>query len=326
MQALFKLHEIHSIDHHFNFFKLRCKMKKIAIFCANGIGDFILMTVLAFNAKSSYHITLFHPFPEPFRPLFPQFTIEHADDFHPLTYDLTIVENDHSAYAYRLADLRKKGHAIIFIFPKPSLLYQAGDFLFDQNLTFTKNLLKISKTLFQAEVLHNGLDLDDTPYRVYEKEVLIHPSSKNPGKIWPMSKFLDIYDFLKKKGYSPKFVMNAKEKESFDQDRYEILMTPTLFDLAKRIKMTGFFIGCDSGPGHMASALKIPTLTIFPNPQLAKVWHPCFYLNVLATPPFKIPRLGPKDFNLMSLFWHRMIPCWLVKRKFLELVEKAEAS
>jgi heptosyltransferase-3 len=299
-------------------------MKKIAIFCANGIGDFILMTVLAFNAKSSYQITIFHPFPEPFRPLFPHFDIAHADDYHPLTFDLTIVENDHSAYAFRLADLRKKGHSIIFIFPKPSSLYQQGDFLFDQKLSFTKNLLKISKTLFQTEVLHNGMDLDDTLYRVNRNEVLIHPSSKNVGKIWPMKKFLEIYHFLERKGFSPKFVMSAKEKENFDQKRYEILSTPTLYDLAKRIKMTGYFIGCDSGPGHMASALKIPTLTIFPNPKLAQVWHPCFFLNVLATPPFKIPRIGPKDYNLMSIFWHRMIPCHLVKKKFLELVDKAE--
>lgn len=289
------------------------------------MGDLVLMSMLAFNAAKENSVTIFHPYYKQYQALFSHFTLLHPDDYDPKEYELTIVQNDHSKYAYRFQEIRQSNPTIRFLFPKPSALFRPNDFLFDQSITFMENLKSVAEALFRSSVVSNGLFFSDTPFRLYKKEVLIHPMSKSEKKIWPIHKFLKIYRFLLRQGYDPKFIMTEEERVQLNLENYSILSTPTLLDLAKRIKQTGFFIGCDSGPGHLASSLQIPTLTLFPNPKIGKVWRPCYSINVLATPPFKIPRIGNSaKWNALDFLWHRMITVSQVERKFLELVEKAQ--
>ena len=297
-------------------------MKKIAIISANGMGDLVLMAMLAYNAKQQNDVTLFHPHYEVYQKLFSHFRLDHPQAYEPHQFDLTIVENDHSQIAYQIQEMREKKPHIIFIFPKPSLFFRSGDFLFDPTINFIENLTLISKQLFGMAIKSHGIELN-APYRQNIKEDLLHPLSKSEKKIWPITKFKKIYSFLQEEGYNPKFVMTEKEKLSLHLGDYATLTTPTLYDLALRIRQTGYFIGCDSGPGHLASSLGIPTLTLFPNPKIGIIWRPSYHLNILATPPFKISRIGNSKYNLLDFLWHRMVTVHSVKQKFKKLVHEA---
>lgn len=298
-------------------------MKKIAIICANGIGDFLLMSLLAYNAKQVGETVLFHPLYKHFIQLFPSLTLADPISYKPEDFTLTFVQNDHSATAYALDELRKKFSNILFIFPKPSPLQKEGDFFFDQEKTFITNLLDISENLFGQRICYNGIEISKK-LKKYKNEVLIHPFSKNPKKNLPDKKLLAIYNFLQKKGFEPKIIMSEKEKESFCFSHLNVVTTPSIHELAHRVSQCEYFIGCDSGPGHLASNLQIPTLSIMASPTIAKVWSPSYFLNLTVTPPFLLPRTKLPKGRMIDLFWHRLIPLSKIKKAFDTLLCKAE--
>lgn len=300
-------------------------MKKIAIICANGIGDFLLMSLLAYNAKKACVTVLFHPLYQHFITLFPSLTLADPSSYQPDDFSLTLVQNDHSKMAYMLNDLRKNHANIYFIFPKYSPLQKEGDFFFDQNKTFTDNLLDISEKLFGHRISYNGIEISQS-VKKNKQEVLIHPFSKNPKKNIPDKKLLAIYAYLEKKGLNPKIIMSEKEKENFPFSFLNTVTTPSIYALAHRISQSEYFIGCDSGPGHLASNLQIPTLSIMANPKIAKVWSPCYFFNLTVTPLFILPRIKLFKERMIDRYWHKLISMRRIKKTVDSLLQREEKS
>jgi ADP-heptose:LPS heptosyltransferase len=133
---------------------------------------------------------------------------------------------------------------------------------FDGNKTFVENLYLFSKHILQLPnaTRSNGIVIPKgvTPQK-YPKKVVIHPTSSRPGKNWPKKKFIALAELLRKEGFDPFFVVGPKEKEDWP----ESVSYTSLSHLFTLVCESGYMIGNDSGIGHLASCLGLPTLTLF---------------------------------------------------------------
>lgn len=295
---------------------------KIAIFCANGIGDFLLMTLVANNAQKEHEVTIFHQNHHLFEHLFPHLKKAHPEKVDLKEFDLILVQNDNSNQAFELAKLRDQGLPIIFLCYKPSPLLKEKDILFSPKKSYIENLSDVSKKFFTHGELTNGIALPNGIYRKYRDRVAIHPMSKDKKRNWPIEKYLKLSLHLESMGFEPIFLMTQTEYEESKSLLTDLNVKPcqTLTELAETLYESAYFIGNDSGPGHLASNLKIPTLTISGNPVHVRIWRPGYYDNQLVTLPFKLPKWTKLGLNIREEYWHYGISTRQVEKAFMHLV------
>ena len=90
-----------------------------------------------------------------------------------------------------------------------------------------------------------------------------------------------------------------------------------LDELAAFLYESGYLIGNDSGLGHLASALGIPTLTFCRRKTWANMWAPSFHKNIVLTPYSWIPNIS--GFRLRDKQWKRFISVGRAIRAFNKL-------
>jgi ADP-heptose:LPS heptosyltransferase len=90
------------------------------------------------------------------------------------------------------------------------------------------------------------------------KRILIHSGAGQPVRLWPRERFEKLAASLEMKGW---------QVEILDDSFTGIERLLEKLDSADR------FIGNDSGPGHLAALLGVPTFTIF-GPQLPELFAP----------------------------------------------------
>jgi heptosyltransferase III len=85
---------------------------------------------------------------------------------------------------------------------------------------------------------------------------------------------------LAAKGKPVRFVVGEVEKEKWPADRLAALSScammvepASLVELSEVIRSAGVFVGNDSGPGHLAGILGVPTVAIF-GPGNTTRWRP----------------------------------------------------
>ena len=121
--------------------------------------------------------------------------------------------------------------------------------------------------------------------------------------------------------------MSPQERHEWESEKeLEILHTPCLKTLATYLYESGFFIGNDSGLGHLASNLKIPTLTIAGNAKQIKLWRPDWSLGQVVTPLFLLPNFKGLHLSLRDNFWQHFIPIRRTIKAFQKLVKEDEKS
>jgi len=87
--------------------------------------------------------------------------------------------------------------------------------------------------------------------------------------------------------------------------------------LARFLYESGYLVGNDSGLGHLASALKVPTLTFCRRKTWANMWAPSFHKNIALTPSSWIPNI--RGFRLRDRHWKKFITVSKAKRAFERL-------
>jgi ADP-heptose:LPS heptosyltransferase len=90
------------------------------------------------------------------------------------------------------------------------------------------------------------------------RRIVIHTGAGRPTRLWPRKRFAEIAVRLRTAGWDVQLLDDSLA----DLDR--------LLDL---LADTGYFIGNDSGPGHLAALSGVPTFTIF-GPQLPELFAP----------------------------------------------------
>jgi heptosyltransferase III len=114
-------------------------------------------------------------------------------------------------------------------------------------------------------------------YRKHPLRVAIHPTASTADKCWLASRFIRLALQLRELGFSPEFVVAPQERADWLHIERLGLALPDLGSLdnvAAWVYESGWFIGNDSGIGHLASSLHIPTLSLFMRRGIARTWRP----------------------------------------------------
>ncbi|MCB1084908.1 MAG: glycosyltransferase family 9 protein [Chlamydiia bacterium] len=306
-------------------------MRKAAVLCASGIGDGLLMMIAAHHlAKAGYTPTIYHEQPEALAPLFPSHSFSSYPPLEKLEetlapFEKVIVENDHGERAWHLAAARdaNKLSQITFLFPTESKLFRKGDLLFNPRLPIASNLSLACETLLGTPPSKENdlLTMEGKNFRAHEKRVVIHPTSNDPKRNWKKKQFLLLAERLKERGFFSTFCVASHEREEWKG--VDIPSFPSLKEVAEYLYESGYLIGNDSGLGHLASNLGIPTLTISGNPKRVRLWRPDWAVGIVKTLPFPLPNFKGFQLSLRENYWQRLITVNGVIKAFEELVDES---
>ncbi|SDG11093.1 glycosyltransferase family 9 protein [Paraburkholderia phenazinium] len=125
---------------------------------------------------------------------------------------------------------------------------------------------------------HNGITVPNwIRFRACERRVAIHPTGSHIEKMWPRKKFVALVRKLVQRDFQPTLLVAPCERQTWltERDAAQRLHSfDRLADVAAWIAESGWFIGNDSGLGHLASALGVPTLSLFMRRGIARTWRP----------------------------------------------------
>jgi heptosyltransferase III len=154
-------------------------------------------------------------------------------------------------------------------------------------------------------------------YRRHTQRVAVHPEASTPDKRWLARRFIGVSRGLRDEGLVPEFVVAGSELRHWlplASAAPPLRSFRNTADLAAWLYESGWFIGNDSGLGHLASALGIPTLTVFRRRRIAQRWRPGFQRGEIVLPPWWIPTAALKE-----KWWRESISVSRVRRAFRAL-------
>lgn len=304
--------------------------KRALVIPVCGFGDGLIMLIAAsFLKEEGYEVTIINNFLPSLSDLLPFYTLlpfkeEFPTDFF---YDMIILQNDNSLRAKKIISSKKEKKINLKIFypsykPSKHGPLTEDDFAFDPSKTMADNVFLACKKLFpnsKKEDKKAGVILPNTlTYQKWKKRVVLHPFSGDSKKNWPLKKYLKLAKKLSKAGFEPTFVFSEKE-QSFFPLKLEKKAFNSLKELLFFIYESKYFIGNDSGPGHLASYLEIPSLIISDSKKRMQLWQPGWKKAKLITPPIFVPNI--KGFRLREKKWTFCIPVFFVFKEFKKLIK-----
>ena len=117
-------------------------------------------------------------------------------------------------------------------------------------------------------------------------KVAINPGSNFSEKIWSLSRYLEVCKWIIN-NFDSNILIVGKEQNSLklfkqiNNDRVQLLNNSPIDFVAGVIKNYDLFIGNDSGTSHLASALGLPTVTIF-GPTSPGLWKPIGQKSIIV--------------------------------------------
>lgn len=263
-------------------------MKQIEIVCAAGIGDALIFHI------ASYHLSLAGlsvttVTPHRFGKWFDGYRFSDV----PIA-DTIFLQHDNSLKAKQIHASNRSVYTFYgsHLESKHGPLRSGFDYVCNPKLCMVENLVLAIQTLFHLPATpENGFHPPPhLIHRRYPRRIAIHTGSSDKDKNWPLEKFMQVADFLKNQGYEPTFLP----------------LFPTLEELASFIYESGFFLGNDSGPGHIASCLNIPHLIIGRDQKQMELWRPGWLKGTILTPSPWIPNCKP--LRIRKNWWKSLIP------------------
>ncbi|WP_233836464.1 glycosyltransferase family 9 protein [Paraburkholderia sp. ZP32-5] len=158
-------------------------------------------------------------------------------------------------------------------------------------------------------------------HRKHMRRVAIHPMASTSDKRWLASRFIQLAQVLRERGFSPQFVVAAQERTEWAHLERSGLSVPKLDSLAEvaaLIYESGWFIGNDSGVGHLASNLRVPTLSLFMRNGLARTWRPSWGVGHVLVGSNYLPTSYLKE-----RYWKYMLTVGTVMQAFERLYASA---
>ena len=262
--------------------------KRAAVVCASGIGDGLIFHILSYHLQSKLgmEVTTFSDplpsfgswlpsgfsfAPQPYTP----------EQFEALChYDAVFLQYDNSPKAAAIRALRPRCNLHILYgtyLPEKHGPLHPNDFAFQEGLTVADNLC----TAVQASKETGFTPPPGLLHRRYPKRVAIHPMNQDPTQRWSKKRFLLLFQQLQKEGFEPFFLTSPSEAPE-----WQAIQSPTLESAASLIYESGFFIGNNSGPSHLASLLQIPSLIISKGAKQWQKWAPSWLPATPVSPRF----------------------------------------
>lgn len=110
--------------------------------------------------------------------------------------------------------------------------------------------------------------------------VVVHSGAARDPRVWPLERYAEIVRRLKNAGFQVDFLCDERQRpDGFEAGGGTAVVPSSLDDLMGRLEGALLFVGNDSGPGHLAALLGVPTLTVY-GPVLPEMYGP---LHPLAT-------------------------------------------
>jgi len=127
---------------------------------------------------------------------------------------------------------------------------------------------------------HLGIDLPtrqqmaSPPRR--QTTILIHTGAAQAVRVWPLARFQVLAGQLRQSHYSVQIVCDPNQREWWISRGENVRVAASISELIGLLGGAGLFVGNDSGPGHLAAIMGVPTFTIFGNslPSLFAPLHP----------------------------------------------------
>lgn len=304
-------------------------MERCAVFSCLGLGDGLISLVLANNLQLNGGIvTTFHPFLSALGHWFPHHQIGHFPPLEEIEsvlnqFDRFFIIYEKSPWMQAVLQLcHKKFREQTTVLnpiatPRKDYPYWEGG-QFDGNRPFVENVYAFCRDILRFTVVtkSNGiLPPEAVALRRFEKRVVLHPMSSRMGKNWPQEKFLKLAGRLKAMGYTPAMILTQQERLGWDLEGVEAPLFASLSEIASYVGESGYMIGNDSGIGHLASCLGLPTLTICRSAQASRFWRPAWgSRGEVVTPSSWIPNI--KGLRLRDTHWKKWISVGKVVETF----------
>ena len=110
--------------------------------------------------------------------------------------------------------------------------------------------------------------------------IVIHPGAGSGKKCWPAERFLELASQLRNAGQVVQVILGEVELELWPAHQIEafgksaeVKRTGSLIELMDILRNASNFVGNDSGPGHLAAIMGVPTVSIF-GPKDPVRWRP----------------------------------------------------
>lgn len=315
-------------------------MKKAAVFCHSGLGDAVIGLVLSNNLHlNGWQVDTFHNGFQALQSWVPHLPIVS----YPLVkeielifekYDLLIVlHDDSSEFILKMIEYGKRTdpQKIKVIYPYPTSGIRLRDYYQDSLLDPTKSIIEGFR-IFCEEILHlpkttkeNGIIAPlHLKYRKYPKRICLHIASSRPGKNWPVEKFVKLALHLQDMDFQPVIIPGGpkewKQYEWLEEQGFTLPYFQNLEEAASYLYESGYLIGNDSGLGHLASSMGIPTITISRRKSIARFWRPNWAMGKIVTPHFLIPNIS--GWRLRDRKWQSFISVNKVQKSFSELLKE----
>ncbi|MBN3755647.1 glycosyltransferase family 9 protein [Paraburkholderia sp. Tr-20389] len=245
----------------------------VAVTSSPALGDSLLLMTVARNLQlSGKRVTVFSGHMDALREWFPAMDIRPAlndDDADSLLRQFdTVIQLHADRPVPRLAQRHPAAIVLEHLCRAPSPEAMAA------RLT---HFCRESLHLRHAQ-MDNGLSVPaGLIHRKHALRVAIHPTASTADKRWLAPRFLSLARQLKSRGFDPHFIVTDEERADWEHVQKYGIGLPRLGSLdnvAAWLVECGWFIGNDSGIGHLASCLQVPTLSLFMRKGIARTWRP----------------------------------------------------
>ena len=120
----------------------------------------------------------------------------------------------------------------------------------------------------QWEALQAALDIKPVPdthsrKSASPKQLVIHTGAAQAVRVWPLDRYAKLATHLKEEGWNISILCDREQEPTWRRLGETPIVPKNPTELIQGLKSGFFFIGNDSGPGHLAAALGRPTFTIF---------------------------------------------------------------
>lgn len=313
-------------------------MKNCAVFSCMGLGDGLIALVLSHNLSlNGSQVTTFHPFLQGLQNWFPALPIRPFPNEKLLSevlkeFDRFFIIFEKTPWMQAILKLCQEKYpektTVLnpIATPKRDYPYWENG-RFNGSRPFVDNLYSYCQDVLKLNVAtkSNGIVIAASVIpRKHSQRVIIHPTSSRPGKNWPMLKFISLSKQLKDKGFEPVFVLTEEERKEWPSDQINAPRFASLSDLAAYICESGYMIGNDSGIGHLASCLGLPTLIICRSLLAANFWRPAWSCAAVVTPASWIPNV--KGLRWRDVHWKKWVGISKVLNRFIRLTQDVGGS
>jgi len=284
---------------------------RIAFVMSPRLGDALLSMIIVYNLhRQGYKVDVYSNYLYALRDWFPYVSIQK----YPESPKATLTDYDVLLHTYRhdiLGDA-DQWHDRVVVFD--------DDPLHKRCISMVKlQVLLCEEILGLKEVTtENGLIAPEgLVHRRHAQRVVIHPEASLPSKCWLPQRFVKLAQQLKTQGYQPEFVVAPNERERNQwivENDFSMPEHTSLDALARWLYQSGWFVGNDSGIGHLASNLGIPTVSLMQRPKTMRRWRPDWAPGEVVLPslPLILKQLKEK-------YWKYCIPTRKVMAAFAVL-------